>query len=574
MSKNTVIKFSDFSFCYQNLAEPSLKNINLEIYAGEKILIAGRSGCGKSTLLHCINGIIPYANYGELSGSLEIVRVNSQDEEGIFAHSRQIGTILQDQDSQFIGLSVAEDVAFTLENNALPRHEMQAIVSNALAQVAMSEFSALSPYELSGGQKQRVSLAGILASAPNILLFDEPLANLDPASSAHVVELVRELNYREQKTIIIAEHRIEEVLEAKIDRMIVMDKGEIVADGTPCDILASGICEQIGLRIPLYTTAVKLAATKSGLPAQIITNTSMLKQLSEDSLASLRQWANSLPLPASKEPQPSNTTPALSINNLSFAYLGQAKVLKELAFNLNHGEMVSILGNNGAGKSTLTYLINGTLKLQHGQILLNGSEINHWSIKQRGEKIALIMQNPNSMLVKALVRDEIILGLKSQNIPVAAIEVKLEQVLRTCGLWGYRNWPIAALSYGQKKRVTIAAMLALNPEILILDEPTAGQDLKIYHEFMGFIADLAKQGIAILIITHDLYLAMEYTTRSIVLADGEKIADDTPARVFANPEVLQRANLKAISLSLLAQKLELDPATFIQQFIDYTQRTT
>lgn len=558
-----IIKFENFSFRYHNLAKPSLKNINLEIYASEKILITGRSGSGKSSLLHCLNGIIPHTNYGEVSGHLEIANINPVTE-GIFATSNKVGTILQDQDSQFIGLSVGEDVAFSLENAMVSNQQIHKMVQDSLAQVNMLPFIEHSPHELSGGQKQSVSLAGILASSPEILLFDEPLANLDPYSVGVISKLIKNLNTDSKKTIVIVEHRIEECLEMDIDKIVVMDNGNIVAVAKTQEILYSNIFNELGIREPLYITALK----KANLYYQnlSINNYASIENLSTPILANLSDWANQLPVskPSSK------TTPevVLELKNISFAYYDNQHVLDNINFKLHRGEIISLLGNNGAGKSTLTQIISGVLTQKHGEITLDSHNIDNKTIKERGFEIAVIMQNPNHMLVRDIVWDEVALGLFGRGLNHQLITEKIEKVLKTCGLWGYRNWPISALSYGQKKRVTIAAMLVLEPKVLILDEPTAGQDLRTYHDFMKFISELAASGIAILIITHDLYLALEYTSRSVIMCNGKIIADAAPQKVFANTDILSQAHLKEISLSKLANKLNIDSADFIQCFIE------
>ena len=566
MCNKPCIQFSNFSFRYHNLENYSLNDINLGIYAGEKILVTGRSGSGKSTLLHAINGIIPFASYGHIEGNLEINGVNSE-KDGIFTRSKIIGTIMQDQDSQFIGLTVGEDVAFSLENDGINFSEMNARVKESLTLVTMLDFIDHSPYELSGGQKQRVSLAGILASSPETLIFDEPLANLDPASGVKVTQLIREINHQTGKTILIAEHRIEECLELEPDRIVVMDSGKIVAIGKPYEILSSGIFEQLGIRLPLYVEALKY----SGLDKLItkISSYGDVEALDIDELTPLENWAKTISLDRGIIKH--DNLPVLSVEHLSFGYESDQQVLADINFKLCAGEIVSLLGNNGAGKSTLTYLISGIYKPDEGAIFLNNIDITSWKIMERGSKIALIMQNPNQMIVKSVVWDEVALGLLGQQLPDEEVATRVEKSLRTCELWGYRNWPVTALSYGQKKRVTIAAMLVLNPQLLILDEPTAGQDLQTYNEFMGFIRKLADRGIAILIITHDLYLAIEYTDRSIVIANGQLIADTVPAQIFANQDLLRKASLRELSLSLLARKIGVNPMPFIQQFINCKQ---
>ncbi len=565
MDEKILIKFTNFTFRYHSLAKPSLENINLEINSGDKVLIVGRSGSGKSTLLHAINGIIPFANYGETSGSL-IINGNDDINDSIFSRSKVVGTILQDMDSQFIGLSVGEDVAFSLENEQIDNERIHATVKQSLEEVAMLDFIGHSPYELSGGQKQRVSLAGILASSPEVLLFDEPLANLDPASAVKITSLIKELNHTTRKTVVIAEHRLEECLEIEPDYIVVMDGGQIVKIAKPDEILASGILNQLGIREPLYCELLKYSCLETSVSklADVIDLDNQKKQRIID-------WFNSTYLAESlkkeiKEP------PIFSARDISFAYQDNFPTLKNISFDLHKGEIVSILGNNGAGKSTLTCLMSGIYSPRSGVMTLNGEDISSWTIKKRGQYIALIMQNPNQMIVKTLVWDEVAFCLENQGVELSQIKRRVENTLRVCGLWGYRSWPISALSYGQKKRVTIAAMLVLEPEILILDEPTAGQDLKTYREFMEFLQKLAASGLSILIITHDLYLAMEYTSRTMVLMNGELIADKDPASILADDEIIRLAGLHELSPISLAKKLGLNPKAFLNKFLACRER--
>lgn len=570
------IQFKDFSFRYLNLQDATLKNINLEIFPGEKILIVGRSGSGKSTLLQCLNGLIPHSYPGEISGSLKIEEL-ALPAKSIFASSQKVGTILQDQDSQFIGLTVAEDIAFTLENNALETSTMQQIVEHSLQQVAMTDYANYSPGELSGGQKQHIALAGILASAPAILLFDEPLANLDPASAQDAINLIRQLNQQSGKTVIIAEHRVEECLDAGIDRIIIMDNGMIVANGTPAEILANDYLTTYGIRPPLYHQLFKMAEI-AATESLCVTTTQEIDNLSELTQIQLRKWYqdqqlikdNLFPAKSSSKSM-LKTPPVLTIKNLSCAYTADKPVLKNLSAEFYPGEIVSILGNNGAGKSTLSYAISGLIKPLAGEITLEGVNIANWGIKHRGEKIGLIMQNPNLMIIMTTVIDEVASALKAQGLAAETITQRTSEALKTCGLWGYRNWPITALSYGQKKRVTIAALLVQQPRVLILDEPTAGQDLQTYHEFMSFIRQLAQSEIAIIIITHDLYLALEYSNRCVVIANGEKIADNSAIEVLCNAEILTAARLRPLALTKLAELIKILPAALTESFVNHSQ---
>ena len=556
-----MISFKNFSFKYNNVVDKTLKNINLTINKGEKVLIVGPSGSGKSTLSHCINGLIPFSYNGEIEGELIIDNIKPY-EESLSDVSKKVGTILQDQDSQFIGLSVGEDVAFNFENNAMPLNEMKVKVIDALELVNMVDFINHSPYELSGGQKQRVSLAGVLGSDAEVLLFDEPLANLDPASGKEIMQLINDIHEKTNKTIIIVEHRIEDVLEQPFDKVIVVNKGEVQGFGTPDEILKSDLLKNNGLREPLYLEAMKLA----GCDISQSENLKDLTNIDEKNKEVLKNWFNN---EASNKDSIIKEEKILEVKNLAFSHDGIKNTINDVSFHLNKGEILAVLGNNGAGKSTLCRLITGILKPQKGSIFLNNECIDSWSIKQKGSSIGYVMQNPNQMISQHMIKDEIALGLKCRNYSKEEIDKKVEEVLKICGLYPYRNWPVSALSYGQKKRVTIASILAINPEVIILDEPTAGQDYKHYTEFMEFIKELSAQGISIILITHDMQLTLEYCHRAVVLSGGEKIADDKPSNILTDENIIKKANLKETSLSTLAKSIGIaNTNDFVQFFID------
>ena len=556
-----MISFKNFSFKYNNVVDKTLKNIDLTINKGEKVLIVGPSGSGKSTLSHCINGLIPFSYNGEIEGELIIDNIKPY-EESLSDVSKKVGTILQDQDSQFIGLSVGEDVAFNFENNAMPLKEMKVKVIDALELVNMVDFIDHSPYELSGGQKQRVSLAGVLGSDAEVLLFDEPLANLDPASGKEIMQLINDIHEKTNKTIIIVEHRIEDVLEQPFDKVIVVNKGEVQGFGTPDEILKSDLLKNNGLREPLYLEAMKLA----GCDISGSENLKDLTNIDEKNKEVLKNWFNN---EASNKDSIIKEEKILEVKNLAFSHDGIKNTINDVSFHLNKGEILAVLGNNGAGKSTLCRLITGILKPQKGSMFLNNQCIDSWSIKQKGSSIGYVMQNPNQMISQHMIKDEIALGLKCRNYSKEEIDKKVEEVLKICGLYPYRNWPVSALSYGQKKRVTIASILAINPEVIILDEPTAGHAYKHYTEFMEFIKELSAQGISIILITHDMQLTLEYCHRAVVLSGGEKIADDKPSNILTDENIIKKANLKETSLSTLAKSIGIaNTNDFVQFFID------
>lgn len=562
----SILSFNQFSFQYNSLAEPTLHDICLDIYPGEKILIAGPSGSGKSTLAHCINGLIPFAHKGKISGDYTL-KGRCPAEQSIFEISRSVGTILQDQDSQFIGLTVDEDVAFAFENDCVAPEEMKPRVARALSMVDMQEHMNQSPHELSGGQKQRVSLAGVMSMEVDILLFDEPLANLDPASGKHAMKLIEDIHRDSGKTIIIIEHRIEDVLEQPIDRIVVMAEGRIVAVGTPDEILSSNVMQENGLREPLYISALKYAGcelTPDAQPSSLekLSNNEQVRQV-------LGEWIEVIDNSSTDKDNAS----LVELQDVRFAYGEGTEVIKGVSLKIGAGERIALLGNNGAGKTTLSQLLTGMVRPTSGDILFNGESIRQWSIRRRGEQIGYVMQNPNHMITQTMIRDEVGLALRIQGVPQAEITAKVEEVLRICGLYSYRDWPVSALSYGQKKRVTIASIMVTEPKLIIVDEPTAGQDLKHYTQFMNFLSRLALQGVSLLFITHDMHLALEYTERAAVLCNGEIIASGTTASVLTNTEIMNRANLKETSLSMLSRSTEVaTPEALVRHFIQYEKQ--
>ena len=563
--KKKIIEFKDFSFQYRVQAEPTVKNINLSIYEGEKVLIVGPSGSGKSTLAHCINGLVPFFYDGIVTGQLNI-NGNDATKMNIFELSKIVGTVLQDPDSQFIGLTVGEDIAFKLENYCISQDEMIDRVDKSAELVDIKKELYSSPYKLSGGQKQRVTLAGVTVDDVKILLFDEPLASLDPATGESAIELIDKMQKQNNKTAIIIEHRLEDVLHCDVDRVIVMDKGEIIADTTIDEIIRKDILRKVGIREPLYLTALRYADCE-------INDTLKLKNIETLELGEykgkLKDWYENIEVYESDE----NQNPILELDNICFSYNNEKQILKNVSFKINKGDMAAIVGRNGAGKSTISKLVCGFYKPTSGRILFDGKDMVDYTIKERSEKIGFVMQNPNQMISKTMVYDEVAFGLKIRGLSDSEIKERVYETLRICDLYGYRNWPISALSFGQKKRVTIASILVLNPDMIILDEPTAGQDFKHYTEIMEFLVDLNKKGVTILMVTHDMHLMLEYTNKVIVLSEGEKIADNIPAYILTNKEIIEKANLKETSLHQLALKCDIEDTTkFVNKFIDYDRR--
>ena len=548
------ISFNQFTFQYDAQAEATLKDISFDIAKGEKVLILGPSGSGKSTLAQCLNGIIPNIHKGQAQGQ---VRIDGQDifKQSIYDKSQLVSTVLQDPDGQFIGLTVAEDLAFALENDCADQSEMKDKVALWAERLDLTSLLNHRPQDLSGGQKQRVSLAGVLIDESPILLFDELLANLDPKSGQETIDLIDKIHKEVGATTIIIEHRLEDVLYRPVDRILLVNKGELLFNGRPDELLSSTLLLENGIREPLYVTVLR----QLGFDTRSAQNLSQLDALDLSDLA--------LPDRVLKDKRDSSSDSILKVEGLSVSYGDNPTIIEDLSFSLKKGERLAIVGKNGAGKSTLAKALCGFVPSQ-GKLTYEGQDISQDSIAERSERIGFVLQNPNQMISQTMIFDEVALGLRLRGIEEAEVEERVHEVLKTCGLYSFRKWPISALSFGQKKRVTIASILVLKPEIIILDEPTAGQDYKTYTDIMNFLDSLQKQGHTIVMITHDMQLMLEYSDRCLVVVEGEIIADDKPVTILNQKDLLESANLKQTSLYTLGQKLSSDPVEVTQYYIE------
>lgn len=542
--KEAIIEWKDFSFQYETQQEPTLQGVNLTIYKGEKVLIVGPSGSGKSTLGQCLNGIIPNIYKGQMSGEF-LIKGQAAFDMSIYDKSHLVSTVLQDTDGQFIGLSVAEDLAFALENDVTALEEMKSRVHKWAEKLDLLSSLSQRPQDLSGGQKQRVSLAGVLIDESPILLFDEPLANLDPKSGQDIIELIDQIHKEEGTTTLIIEHRLEDVLHRPVDRIVLINDGRILFNGGPDQLLSTDLLTQNGIREPLYLTTLR----------QLGVDLDKEEQLANLDNLSISKGQVQLQTELTKE------APALQslfrLEDVSFSY-DDRPILKSIHLDIKKGEKIAIVGKNGAGKSTLAKALSSFIQTE-GRYLWEEQDIKGDSVAERAERVGYVLQNPNQMISTNMIFDEVALGLRLRGVDEQEIETRVYETLKICGLYEFRNWPISALSFGQKKRVTIASILVLGAEIILLDEPTAGQDQKNYTEIMEFLEELHQKGHTIVMITHDMQLMLDYSDRALVMVDGELIADTDPASLLSNPELLVKANLKETSIFNLATKLDVNP---------------
>ena len=551
--KEAMIELKDFSFQYKAQSEPTLKNLNLTIYKGEKVLIVGPSGSGKSTIGQCLNGIIPNIYKGTSSGQF-LIQGKEAFDLSIYEKSHLVSTVLQDTDGQFIGLSVAEDLAFALENDMVELGTMKERVQSWAERLDLMKLLDHRPQDLSGGQKQRVSLAGVLIDESPILLFDEPLANLDPKSGQDIIDLIDQIHEEQGTTTIIIEHRLEDVLYRPVDRVILINQGQVLYNGQPDELLRTTLLAENGIREPLYLTTLR----------QLGQDINQLEHL--DRLDDIQLDDVNCVIPEATFTKTGEAEELLKLEQISFAYQENHPILKNISLTIPKGQRLAIVGKNGAGKSTLAKAICGFITTE-GQYTSRGEDIKQESVKERAERVGYVLQNPNQMISTNMIFDEVALGLRLRGISEEDIKERVYQALKTCGLYEFRKWPISALSYGQKKRVTIASILVLGPEILVLDEPTAGQDQRNYTDIMEFLDSLQEKGHTIVMITHDMQLMLDYSDRALVVSDGQILADLSPAELFTHPDILQEANLKETSIFALANRLGMDPLALTQFYM-------
>jgi energy-coupling factor transporter ATP-binding protein EcfA2 len=517
------IEINDLSFTYENRKEPALEKISLNIDSQEFVLLAGASGSGKSTLLKCINGLIPHRYLGEYLGDVKI-RSELVSSSRFLDLSLQVGTVLQEPDKQLVSSIVDDDVAFGPGNLGLPRSEIERRVKQSLMSLGILDLRERSIFTLSGGEKQRLAIADVLAMEPEILLFDEPLANLDSNGVKLTQNMFVEL-HGAGKTIIAAEHRTEEVLRAHPTRVVVIDSGRIVADSRDPSVLMN------------FAGVLKI-------PADYVVKESRLTEK-----ATRRSYSEPV-IEYSKLGQE-----LIQVENVSFEYSGGIKALDNVTLSVHEGERIALLGNNGAGKSTLALSMIGILKPTLGHVRVLGQDTRNMSTSEIARSVCLVFQNPFSMLFAKTVREELGFGPKNIGLRAKQISRTIPETAKHCSIEHLLDKSPFASSFGEKKRICVGSVLTMLPKCVILDEPTAGQDYHSYSNFMQFICSLRERVKAFIVITHDPDLAIEYTDRAIVLSGGSVIADGPTRKILADPAILSQGAIRETSLIELSRKL-------------------
>ena len=503
----------DLTYRYQRREEAAIKNISLTVEAGEIVLIAGASGCGKTTLARCINGLNPRSYRGDLTGQIEICGESIKDL-SLVNISQRVGTVLQDPERQILGTKVLNEVAFGLENLSLPREEILKRVDESMRRLRILDLKGRDTFRLSGGEKQKVALAGVLAMRPQVLMLDEPLASLDPASSRETLELVRELA-DEGMSILLIEHRVEDVLSICPDRILFMNDGEIKYLGD-----LAGLAEVVDHH------AVKL-------PIEMVLKMALKEPPPEDLDL----------LPGGK----GDPDTLVSFRNVNFGYGDGVKVLKDVNLDIKRGDIIAVLGANGAGKTTLVKHAIGLLKPTEGDVLVQSKSTKDLSIAEVANMLGYVFQSPSHMLFAPTVKEELAFGPENLKHAPADIEKHIKEAIRIVHLEGHEEDAPLALSFGQQKRVSIASILSMRSRILVMDEPTAGQDYQNFMSFMDAIVQLPTFE-SILFITHDIDLAVVYANRVLLVNDGRVVKDGAPQEVLNDLDLLRENRLMPTSL--------------------------
>ncbi len=523
-----MISIKNLTYYYPGFEDAVLDNINLTVEEGEFILLLGPSGCGKSTLVQCLNGIIPKIASGDLSGEIFINKKNVRDHK-VYELSTDVGLVFQNPDTQLFGLTVEEDVAFGPENLGIEREGIRARVKHSLETVGLEDFKDRFTFTLSGGEKQRTAIAGNLAMEPKILVLDEPTSDLDPAGTKEVFETLKHLNRDRKITIILIEHKIDEVM-GLADRSVVMDKGRIILDGNTCDIFSRNldVLEEIGIHLPQLMRISSLLGVRPSYK-EIVSGLGSLNGSFKD-------------LPATYHP--ARGPPQVVFENVEFGYPGGNQALKGVNLEIRRGEFVALIGPNGSGKTTLLSCLIGLNRPTAGRILINGQDIRKRGVAEQAQVVGYLFQNPDYQLFTDSVHEEVAFGLKNRQARPDDIEKRVDQALEMMELSEYRDRHPHSLSRGQRQRLAVASILSMEPDIIVLDEPTTGQDRGHLNKFLAQMKMLNEAGKTIILISHDMGVVAEYTSRTIVMKDGGILMDAGTREVFSRPDVLGEASIE------------------------------
>jgi energy-coupling factor transport system ATP-binding protein len=574
VDSDILVKLSRVTFTHEGETTPALRNISLTVKRGEFVLILGPSGCGKSTLLYLLNGSVPHILTGALAGTA-VICGKAVTGTKVAAFATDVGMVFQDPDAQIINTRVRDEVCFGLENLCRPVEEILARQETALDSVGLSGFGDRSIFELSGGQKQRVSIAAVLAAQPRLLVLDEPTANLDPVGMAEVFAVLARINRDDGATIVMVEHRVDELAD-KVSRVIMMDQGAIVFDGPPRAAFSQRRVVQSGdgnvvAAASWFPQVAELALDLAEASRQELTPRQIPLRVDEavDLCLALAAPAGAVAAPTPEVAQSQSRKPLLSIRSLSFGYAPDRPVLEKVDLDLESNAIIALLGSNGSGKTTLARLLVGINAAPAGTIDLGGKDLAKLGARDIASHVGYVFQNPDHQFVTDQVDEEIAYGLKVRNYPADEIARRVDEVLGIVDLRRYRRRSPFGLSLGERRRLSVATMLVLEPQLLVLDEPTIGQDYERAQQLMGLMARLRdRYGTAILMITHDVRLVAHWAERVLVLRSGAIVFDGAPIELFANADLLRSAGLFAPPVYEVSRQLAArDPGRGIRPVV-------
>jgi len=534
-----MISIKNLSYYYPNSETPVLDNIDLTIREGEFILLLGPSGCGKSTLVQCLNGIIPKVSGGTLKGEI-IVNGKDVSKYKVYQMSSDVGMVFQNPDAQLFGLTIEEDAAFGPENLGIEREEIQKRVDRSLGVVGIEKLREKFTFTLSGGEKQRTAIAGSLAMQPRILILDEPTSDLDPRGTREVLETIKQLNHDLAMTIILIEHKIDEVI-GLADRTIIMDNGRIILDGKTCDVFTQNIdqLESIGINPPQVVSLSRILNVKPSRKAIL------------SRLDTMKGSFNQISETRSHEDYP----PHVVFENVKFNYEDGTEALNGVNLTMGKGEFIALIGPNGSGKTTLLSCLIGLIRPTSGRILIDGQDIRKRGVSDLAQEVGYLFQNPDLQLFADTVSGEVEFGLKNRPFDSDVIEKKVANALEMMELTKYSDRHPHSLSRGERQRLAVASILSMEPDILVLDEPTTGQDRGHLSKFLHRMKRLNHAGKTIILITHDMRIVADYADRTIIMEGGKILIDDETHKVFSEPGILEQASIELPLVPKLCHEL-------------------
>jgi len=528
------VEVEEVTYTYPNAEEPALRGVTLTVEEGEFILLTGPSGCGKTTLCRCLNGLIPHFYSGEMRGEVRVLGLSTR-EHPPSELARYVGLIFQNPDNQIFSLTVEKEVAFGLENLGVERGEMRRRVDWALEVVGLTHLKHRLTNELSGGEKQRLAIASILAMRPRVIVLDEPTSFLDPRAAEHLFEILNLLNREYGMTIILIEHRVDLAVRY-VNRVVVMDRGLIIVDAPPREAFTSPKTRAVGVAVP-RVLELSERLMKRGIPLKRLPLT--IEDLLEELQGRLRRgggWGGG-------EVKAGAAEPIIEVEDVSYIYPNGVKALEDINLRINRGEFVAIMGENGAGKTTLVKHFIGLLKPTEGRVIVDGVDTSQVTVASLARKVGLVFQNPDDQLFAESVEEEIAFALRNFGYSDDIVAKRVDWALHLLDIERYRDSSPFTLSGGERKRVALASVLAWDPEIVVLDEPTIGQDYAQKERLRHFLMQLRSQGKTTIIVTHDVEFVAECEPRVILMAEGRILSDGPARRVLSDVEALEKASI-------------------------------